>query len=1066
MGYIKKDFIDRLLDKVIIQDVIGKYIPLKQSGANWKGLSPFSKERTGSFMVSPAKQMWKDFSSGKGGNVVTFVMEHERKSYPEAIEVLAEIYSDTVEYENAEWAVKKQAEIKKKEDLRPILKRVHEHYIEKFLTEVVKNENHPAHKEVFDKRKYTDDIVTEWGIGFAPANYLADILENSGRTKQGHALGLIKEKWDKYSNRVVYPIHDINGLIIGLAGRDLTGKKETAKWINPNVDSENILYNKSKVWFGIHKAKKEIIQKREAWIVEGYNDVIAWHTNGIENTVAPCGTAITQQQITELKRICTKIIFCMDPDDAGIRSMLKYIPEFIQAGFRVEVVVLPCDPDDFVRQYKSSIEKYTLPDMMAEPLVKKDGFLFLMENKLVGDAVDVSRGAQELCKLIAKITDESMSEIYAGWLQKESKVKATTIKKWIKEFSVEVEDHNTDSYRQIELPKNVLVPLAELEKDIRTYGMFQANNQIFMTDGENSDKKIQFTSVSNFAIEILQHMRDEKFPMKLLRIKNVHNLEIIFDTASENLNAFRQFDNAITGHGNFQFKGGHRELVKLRTFLFDKMGNGRKIDMLGWQPDGRFWAWNNKITDEDGSDIPMSPHGIFVKKDVHYYVPSANIIYKNNGLKFDSQKRFRCIPTDIPFETFVSKVIKVHDYHGITAILFAISSLFQDIVVDSIGKFPLLFFFGPGSTGKDELAAIVKSFVGIPQIAINLEGNVSTIKAQVREFAQFKNGVSELSEYKRGNPQLDGVLKGLWDRNGYKRGNIDSHVGTDSVPIESSAVVTGNDFPDAEPLLMRLIWNEMEKNEHTAEETKAFDELRDMTAKGVSGYSNDLFKHRMHYEQNFAEVFRTRKSILQGLYPELKSRIIVNISILMCSYELLKDKTNFPFTQAEMMESFDKSITKQLRKINAASILNRFWDCFIVSLRGNPEDRLEVGKIVNVEGDTLYLQWMHTYAKIQRQWFMQYREAAPGKSVLLDEIKKSGFYSGLIDSYAFSPGRDGIRSSAMAISLAGLHKDVSTTIVATIMFQKNENTLFPSPTIFDSPTSAILSDDTQPDLPF
>ena len=599
--------------------------------------------------------------------------------------------------------------------------------------------------------------------------------------------------------------------------------------------------------------------------------------------------------------------------------------------------------------------------------------------------------------------------------------------------------------------------------------MFMANNKIWMTKGEGIDGKTTFSAMSNFEIEILQHMQDEKFPMKLIRIKNIHNLEKIFDTQSENLNTPQAFDNTVTGHGNFRFDGNRSDLLKLRTFLFDKMGNGRKIDVLGWQPDGQFWAWNNKITSLHGDDIPMNEHGIFIKDNIHYYIPSANQIYKNNSFKYDAQKRFRLINNPTSFDVFALKVKQVHRDHAISALLFGIASLFQDIVVEKLSNFPILFFYGPGSSGKDELAAIVQSFVGVPQTAINLEGQVSTIKAQVREFAQFRNGISQLSEYKVGNPQLDGMLKALWDRRGYKRGNLESHVGTESIPIESSAILTGNQFPNEEPLILRLIWNEMTKNEFNQDEMKAFDELRDMREKGISGYSDSFFQYRQMFHENFEKQQRSWKGILQELFPEAKSRIINNLSILSSVYTMFKDTIKFPFTQEEMIEHFRKGIDQQIRKINSASILNRFWDCFIAGLRGQRENRLQVGYIVSVKGNNLYMQWSHTYNKIQMEWIARYKELAPAKTLIKDQLEKSGAYIEDVKTWSFDEGRDANRSSAVVINLAALNEEVRTDIINTILIQMNEGSLWEKPKEETEPGKVhkiVEADGAQTDLLF
>lgn len=1184
MGYIKKDFIDKLLDRADIKEVIGRFIDLKNAGANLKARSPFSDDRTASLVVSPAKNIWKDFSTGKGGNMVNFVMEKETCSYPEAIEKIAGIYNEVVEYEKEEFSVRKKEALERKEVLRKTLKATHEQYLAQYR---LLSSEHAARLEVEGHRKYSEETIVEWGIGFAPSNFLYDKLYNAAKVQEGEDLGLIREQWDKYSERVIYPIHDTNGLIIGLAGRDISGREKSAKWINPPVNAENLLYNKSKVWYGLHKAKYQMRKKNEVFIVEGYNDVIAWHSYGLENTVAPCGTAITPEQINELKKLCTRAVFSMDPDKAGKAAVLKQIPEFIKAGFRTEVVLLELDPDDFVRENHDLIIKSGgLDSLFSANGVRIDGFKLLVNEFIKKDYIEFedlvehekvilentkasselakakinqeksdlesnfltedtklkdlaikgskkdeqyitqqlvvsgikatldakklelksfstlevteqtrkvvtaeknfadayksaeisrSEGAKHLCKLIITIQDNYLQEVYINWIQTECKLTKTTINGWIKELKADLEPiEEEENFTQYELPKEVakVHKFADLERNIKFYGMFIALNQIYMSITGKEDRVVRFSSISNFMIEILQHMNDEKYPTKLIRIQNVHNKEVIFDTLSENLNSPQNFYNTMSSHGNFNFKGNNQDLATLRTFLFDNMGNGRKIEVLGWQPDGEFWAWNNRIITQQGLEIPMDENGIFVQNDIHYYIPSANKIFRNATSKYASQKRFKVVENTISFELYMAKVLKVHRDHAISGLLFGMASLFQDIAVDENGNFPILFLYGPGGTGKDELAYIIQSFTGLPQIPINLEGGASTLKAKIIELAQFKNGISQLSEYKRGDDKVDGTLKSIWDRVGYKRGNIESRIGIDTVDIESSVILTGNEYPNKEPVLIRLIFNEMTKNVFSAEEMKDFDELNDMTQKGISGYSNHLMKFRQAYKDGFSKGYRSWKGILKERFPTVAGRIISNLAVLSTTYEIFRDKAEirFPFSQNDMMDHFERGIDHQIAKINSASIMVRFWDCFIVSLRGNKEDRIQVNHIVSLDGNLLFMQWTHVFAKIERQWWIQYKEPSPNKNTVKDELMKSGLLVEERSKHSFDSGREANRTSAYGINMMLLPENTRQDIIGSIMFQTSESTMFPedpfAKKITDAPEQEAIDFKPEDDLGF
>ncbi len=198
-----------------------------------------------------------------------------------------------------------------------------------------------------------------------------------------------------------------------------------------------------------------------------------------------------------------------------------------------------------------------------------------------------------MCKIIININDDAYFQIYLNWIQLESKLPKSTLNSWIKELRSENEAPEEEYNIDYVLPIDVKTPIKELEKSIKHYGMFIANNQVYMSLPESRDGKVYFSSISNFSIEVLQHMNDEKFPKKLIRLKNIHNKEVIFDTNSENLNTPLNFYNTMSGHGNFNFKGTNNDLQILRTYLLDNMGDGRKIEVLGWQPDANIWVWNN-----------------------------------------------------------------------------------------------------------------------------------------------------------------------------------------------------------------------------------------------------------------------------------------------------------------------------------------------------------------------------------------------------------------------------------------------------------------------------------------
>jgi DNA primase len=1071
MPYIKKAFAEDLLDKVDILDIVSDYTEVKKKGTHFFGLSPFQKEKTPSFWVDKVKQRFYCKSSDKSGNAITFLMEADNLSYPEAIETMAKKYGIPVAYEDAKFAEKRAKQIAKKDSLRPVLQSALLHYKNAFKE---LPEDHEGKKEVIGKRQYSDAIICDWGIGYAPGQrFISDKLVDAKLVEQGKEISLIGEKYDKYWQRIIYPIYDVKGLLIGFAGRDVSGNEKAAKWINP---AESILYEKNKTWFALNRAAREIVNVGEANIVEGYNDVIAWHENGLINTIAPCGTSITDTQIKLLKKYTSKINFTFDDDKAGNKAMLRYIAIFLEHGFTVNIQrTAGLDPDDFVRAHFSRIsffqqsyenlkntpwdndydeeklsklydlpideiksiavsnatpEKYALEKTLEEIGDKVDGFAYLMKEYLKGNPVEKSKGAYKMCEIIAKIPDEALVAIYTPWVSKESKVSVTKIREWVKQAQAKFEaaaqeakkkqQKNNDKidYRQYEytLPDQVTTKWEDVRDDVYKYGVFASDNRMWVKTGKEGE--YTFKHITNCSIVIIQHMADEEFPMKLLRIKNIHGLEKIFDCPSESVDSQQRFTTALSNNGNFIYTGDSRDFLKLKVYLFEKMGVGRKIEVLGHQPEG-FWVWNNLVQLYNNKTIEIDNNGIFVHDNISYYVPSANSIYRKNPFKYESQKRFKVQKAKVTFKTFASKAMEVHREFAISAILFGVASLFQDIVVKELENFPILFLYGPAGTGKDQISEMVQSFYGIPQQAQNLEGGASTMKAKIIKLAQFFNGVCEFSEYKRGDDKVDGILKGVWDRNGYERGNITSKIGLETVPILSSLILTGNDYPGQEALITRLFANEVNKNEFSEEESKRFDEFKDMCSDGYSSYSQDILNHRAMFQEQFMTKYRSFRNSFKEVVPDAIQRMISNASVLGATYSIFQNTLDFPFTFNEMETYFKNSINQQMRKLQSESIINKWWDCFLYGIKSPENIRLIYKEDFKIEGRSISFHFNQVYAKMAQLWpLINKYEAIPGKTFLIDKLKSSeGFVKYHTKGLKMDSGRDVKTSSGYEMDL-------------------------------------------------
>lgn len=1009
---IKSSVIDKLYEADLCQAIGRVYTDASykiRNNGTAEGCSPFKNERTPSFKVSNVKNIWKDFGSGKGGtSIIDFIQAYKGVDFLEAVKLACEALNIPIEYEKETDEQKEKRT--QKQSLTQILKKTAEIYRQNFVSLPPESEA----KKYMLSRNFSDEIVDNFGIGYALAG-LYEAFKEQAIVSDGEALGLLRKNsqgnyYDFFKGRIIFPICDKYGHCVGFGGRILTNDKKQPKYIN---SAESDLFDKSNLLYGFHLARNTIANTGEVYLVEGYTDVMRMHQIGFANTVATLGTALTPQHLAQLKKLCRKVIIFRDSDSAGQTAAERDLELILQAGLFAELVVFPSenkeDPDS-IGQRPNAVEliKYSRNDAILHLIgeayraaldryTEKHGqskkALLLPEDK---------KNLTELAKkLVGCIPDDTTREAYAEQLKELFKIKvASQQKKEEKPKNINNSprvqreegsgiDGSLDKYV---FPDEIEEPYL-YKNEIIEYGLFQHHNRIYTSAGKEG--KEYFMSISNFSIEIVQHMQDEKFPMKLIRICNIYGSEKIFDILSDKINSLPSFKNVVTSFGNYYFSGTPSQHERLLRYLFDRMGTGRKISILGWQTEG-FWAWNNKIVVPLGEDIVLDKTGLFNYQKTCYYIPSANANYENNAFMYGAQKRFKSTATSLAPPEYFRQMYKVYRSHAITAILFGIGAFYQDIIVAGTGFYPLLFLYGPASTGKDNLCEAVQSLMGIPQTAIQLEGGASTIKAQIREFSQFSNGISQLSEYKRGNPQIDGVLKGLWDRRGYKRGTIESPVATEEVPILSATILTGNDCPDAEALITRLLWEEMKQQEFDDEAKKQYNVLKDMCKKGISGMADFFIHKRDFFADKFLETYReAKRNFTKGeVFKNVPSRITDNLSVLRAVFNIFKNDWIFPFTEEEMLAHFEIMVDSQRKKIETDSAANRFWDCILVCMRLTQGEALRMGINLREEGGYLSFNFSTVYSIVQRQWFIQYRENAPSKTELRRQIKEAESFVG------------------------------------------------------------------------
>ncbi len=406
---ISKNTIDKVFEQSRVEEVIQDFVQLKKAGSNYKALSPFSNEKTPSFVVSPVKQIWKDFSSGKGGNAVSFLMEHEHFNYPEAIRYLAEKYNIEIE------ETVTSADHKEKASERESLYIISDYAKIYFTNQLNTGEGLTIGLSYLKERGFSSQTINKFEIGYSPlksnsfsadaieVGYEKELLEKTGLT-------IIKDNKfiDRFRGRVIFPIHSMSGRVLGFGARVLGNKSKTAKYLN---SPESLIYNKSKVLYGIFYAKQEIAKLDKCYIVEGYTDVIQLFQNGIKNVVSSSGTSLTTDQITMIRRLTPNITMLYDSDKAGVNATLRGVDMILNAGMNVSICTFPegYDPDSFCQERDANEIKEFLDKNTKDFIQFKASFLV---NSSKDDPILKAKTINEIVTSISFIPDVIKQEIY------------------------------------------------------------------------------------------------------------------------------------------------------------------------------------------------------------------------------------------------------------------------------------------------------------------------------------------------------------------------------------------------------------------------------------------------------------------------------------------------------------------------------------------------------------------------------------------------------------------------------------------------------------------------------
>lgn len=520
---ISKQTIDKIFSTIRVEEIVGEYVQLKRAGSNFKGLSPFHEEKSPSFVVSPSKQIWKDFSTGKGGTAISFLMEIENFTYPEALRHAAKKYGIEIEEDLREIS----EEAKNAQTEKDLLYKIHEvanTYFQEILWD--DQEGRSIGLSYFKERELKDDIIRKFQLGYSPEKknaftayalekgYNKDILEKSG-------LSIFPENTpagvDRFRERVIFPIHSFSGRVLGFGARILKNNVKTAKYLN---SPETEIYHKSNVLYGLNQSKQAISRKNGCLLVEGYMDVISLHMSGIENVVASSGTSLTTEQIKLIKRLTENVTILFDGDNAGIKASFRSIDMLLTEGMNIRVLLFPDgdDPDSFARKHPQEyVEKYIeneamdFIDFKAEILLRDVG----------NDPIKKAEAIRDIVKSVSFVQNALKREVY---LKEVSNKFGLSEQSLFNELDVQkqITQNQTHHVQQQQkekaaAPKMEIVPLEKEKEDPFLFDVLFMENKlvehmlafgdIILKRRNEQGEEYQITVIE----EILHHFEEEQY---------------------------------------------------------------------------------------------------------------------------------------------------------------------------------------------------------------------------------------------------------------------------------------------------------------------------------------------------------------------------------------------------------------------------------------------------------------------------------------------------------------------------------------------------------------------------
>ncbi len=899
---IPNEIIDKILERTDLAALVGQSVQLKRSGARLTGCCPFHSEKTPSFFVFSQTGTYKCFGCGEGGDAISFLQKHDGLTFTEAVKRLGNACGVEVD-EQEEDGQAKQKHLHR-EALLVVNEKVAKFYAEEFARS--------KEAQTYAHGRWGADYCLEKGIGYAPKSGKALAGLNVKREFLDE-LGLVnKGGYDLYQDRVVIPIRDRYGRVIGFTARCLGD--EQPKYKNSR---DSLLFHKSSVVFGIEDAWRQAAREDKMFLVEGAPDCMRLQSIGVLNTVAALGSAWNKEHFALVKRSASRVCFLPDDDPPkrgehfghGIQVVFEAGRLAMECGLSVSVKEIP----DEENTHKLDPDTFYISTNVFASVAEQDFILWRAEKAFaLAQTTEEQRiVVREIAYLLSLLDDGTGLSMYIDKLVRLSGTKRL----W--KMAVEEEKKRTEEEEKKKQGKSV-------DDLYQRYGFFTEHGK-YMSVTEKGG----IYEWSNFTMEPLFHIRDNLNPKRIYQIKNELNITELVELKQEDLVSLSKFKQKIEGLGNFIWKASEKELTKLKSFLYEKTETASEVKQMGWQREG-FYAFGNGIF-YGGKFYTADDYGIVrLPEKGNFYLPSSSKIYRDDTRLFTFEKQFVHLAySSVTLEEFTAQLFKVFGDNGRVGFAFYLATLFRDVVTCASSEhwFPILNLFGPKGSGKSELGHTLLSLFTIGYKAPNIQN--STISALNDTVAASANALAHIDEYKNDlDPKVVEFLKGLWDGTGRSRMNMDLDKKKEVTAVDAGIILSGQEMPTADiALFSRLVFLQFPRSEFTAEEKHNYMELMKMRSGGLTHLTVELLNHRKRFEQKYPATFRdVQREVnaeLSGMQYE--DRIVNNWCVPLAALKVLQEAVPtlpYPYLFKVVVEG----IRKQNAECKTNGELGNFWN--------------------------------------------------------------------------------------------------------------------------------------------